>query len=222
MRRADPSFGACKRALFEPLGKGRLINLLMAAVAAASLLQYVTTSIGGVGHTTFDDAYMVTRYARHWLDGHGFCWNIGDGPSYGITSPAYLFLVTAVMGLTGWPDARVLTVVSYGCGLLAALTLVRLGFRVFREMGGRGSWLPLLTIPLIVSFPSFRFHSLTGMETTLSLFLPTHAWLRRSFPPDKSRPGQRFAGLLAAPALRLLFDRTTGSMRSCCRPCTGW
>ena len=148
-------------------------NLAIGGVSLLSLAAYVMSTLPEVGHTTFDDAYMVTRYARHWLDGHGFCWNIADGPSFGITSPAYLFLITALLGLTGGSDAAVLTATSFSAGLLAVIAMVVLGFFMQRGREAAASWLPLLVIPAVIFMPPFRFHSLTGMETTLSLLMNT-------------------------------------------------
>src|SRR5689334_2126848 len=105
-------------------------NALIGAFALFSLAYYIKMTVGELGYTTFDDAYMVTRYAKHWLAGEGFSWNPIDGPAYGITSPAYLILITVILGLTGCSDGMALTITSFVSGLLSALTLVLLGFFV--------------------------------------------------------------------------------------------
>ncbi len=141
-----------------------------ASLALVALAWHLTMTIGDLGQTTFDDAYMLTRYAKHWLSGAGFAWNAADGPSYGVTTPAYLFVITAVLGLTHGSDAMVLTLASYLTGLLAAASLVVLGFLVQGDSGKEKSWMPLLVVPWLLLLPPFRYHSLTGMETTFSLF----------------------------------------------------
>ena len=154
---------------------------LIVSLALLSLALYLEATIGQLGSTQFDDAYMITRYAKHYLGGNGFSWNPVDGPAYGITSPAYLMLITAILGLTGCSDATALTFASFTAGLLAVFTLVLLGFIVQDGKWARKSWMPMLIIPCILLVPPFGYHSLTGMETTLSLlervlFNLSHNW----------------------------------------------
>ncbi len=151
----------------------RLSNAVIGVFAFSSLLFYVANTLAELGHTTFDDAYMVTRYAKHWLAGQGFSWNPTEGPSYGITSPAYLIVITAVLGLTGCSDAMALTATSFVAGLLAAVALVALGFLVQPGERSRRTWIPLLALPAVLLLPPFPFHSLTGMETTLAMLVNT-------------------------------------------------
>jgi hypothetical protein len=138
-------------------------------VAGLSVAGYLVVSAGRLGTSDFDDAYMVTRYAHHWLAGHGFSWNIEDGPSYGITSPAYLFLITGVLWASGLPDAVVLSATSYVTGLAALGVVAALGFLVLRRQPMAVRMLSLWAVPFIVLTRTFAYHSLTGMETTLSL-----------------------------------------------------
>lgn len=149
--------------------KKTIEKALIVGLAVLSLAFYLKTSVGEIGSTQFDDAYMITRYAKHYLGGNGFSWNPVDGPAYGITSPAYLMLITAILGLTGCSDATALTFTSFAAGLLAVFTLVLLGFFVQDGKWTRKSWMPMLIMPCILLVPPFRYHSLTGMETTLSL-----------------------------------------------------
>ncbi len=144
-------------------------NALIAVFVLLSLAAYVKTTVGEVGHTTLDDAYMVTRYAKHWLAGEGFSWNSIDGPAYGITSPVYLIVITAFLGLTGCSAAMALSITSFAAGLLSAMALALLGFLVQGRELSRKSWLPLLAVPSLLLVQPFRYHSLTGMETTFSL-----------------------------------------------------
>lgn len=143
---------------------------VIAGVALLSLAFYLKTAVGSLGHTTFDDAYMITRYAKHWLAGQGFSWNPHEGPVYGITSPAYLIVVTAILGLTGCTDAMAVTAASFSAGLMSMLTLVLLGFFIQERRWRDKSWVPLLVVPCLCFLPPFRYHSLTGMETTTALF----------------------------------------------------
>jgi len=145
------------------------LRAFTAGFAILGLAYFITTTLGELGHTSFDDAYMFTRYAKHWLAGAGFSWNPADGPSYGLTSVSYLFVITAVLGLTGCSDALALTGTSFVAGLLSSLALVLLGFLIQGSKWSRRSWMPVLVIPSLLLVPPFRYHSLTGMDTTLSL-----------------------------------------------------
>ncbi|PIE52176.1 hypothetical protein CSA37_07975 [Candidatus Fermentibacteria bacterium] len=70
------------------------------AIAGASLLVfflavYAPERIG----TRVDDAYMYIRYAENFISGHGFAWNISEVPAYSITSPLFLFFITALRSI---------------------------------------------------------------------------------------------------------------------------
>ena len=150
---------------------------LIAFTSVFGLLFYLAWAGFAIGDTRFDDAFMIARYAKHWLAGHGFSWNLSDGPSYGVTSPAYLYLVTFLMWITKAPDALLLSLTSFTCGLLTVGILVYLGFWIQTAPWREKSWLPLLVVPAMVLMPSFRVHSLSGMETTFGLLaLSLHAF----------------------------------------------
>lgn len=146
--------------------KASLISLVI-----GSIILYLAVTLGFLNDTKFDDAFMITRYAKNWLLGSGFAWNIGEGATYGVTTPLYLFLITFVLAVTGAEDATVLVVTSYTAGILAVITLVLLGFFIQRNTDSKHSLLPLLIIPVLLLIPPFRYHSLSGMETTLSLLM---------------------------------------------------
>ena len=46
-----------------------LLRVLFSACAALSVVYTVPRLRAGLGKTTFDDAYMFLRYAKHWLGG---------------------------------------------------------------------------------------------------------------------------------------------------------
>ena len=144
-------------------------NVLIASFSLLAVAGYLKKSVGNLGYTEFDDAYMIVRYAKHWLAGEGFSWNTVDGSAYGITSPLYLIIITAVLGLTNFSDAMVLTMTSWVSGLLSLVVLVILGFIIQDSTSQKKSWLPILVVPCFLFTKTFSYHSLTGMETTLSM-----------------------------------------------------
>jgi hypothetical protein len=155
------------------LAPGMAGRVRLAALALTGLALFVNGAycLRNLGSTSFDDAFMFARYARHWLDGNGFSWNIPDGPAYGITSALYLFVVTALRGLTSLSDAHLLTGLSYGFGLLSVAVLVRLAFQVVRNETLRTAWVPLLVVPCVLMNSAFASMQITGMETTLAVLL---------------------------------------------------
>ncbi len=155
----------------EPIDRRILIlRLIVVGLALYALASHLMHSAGELGKMPFDDAYMFVRYARHWLAGDGFCWNVSDGPAYGTTSAAYLAVITGLRGMTDIADATLLTGASLAAGLAAALALCALGF--IAPGGGKlkKAWIPLLVLPCLLPTHLFRYHSLTGMDATLSLF----------------------------------------------------
>jgi hypothetical protein len=146
-----------------------LLRTLIASFALLAVVAYLAASLPRFGQTTFDDAYIFVRYAKHALSGAGFCWNVGDGPSYGVTSVLHLLLVTALRGVTRLSDGAILTLISETAGLLAGAALVALGFLAAPNAGWRRDWIPVLVVPCTLLGSLFASHSVSGMETTLSL-----------------------------------------------------
>ncbi len=146
-------------------GKQRYITPGLILISAVSLAAFVFVYSPSRFHTEFDDSYMYCRYASNFLSGHGFSWNAQDGPSFGATSPAYLVLVTTLKRLFHPENPVLLSAASFSAGLAGLLILACTGYLVG---GGARRLAFLLVIPLILISSSFRFHSFTGMETTLS------------------------------------------------------
>lgn len=144
-----------------------LSRAMLLGMAVLSLALFFNYCYPRDFYTKFDDAYMSLRYARHWLAGDGFSWNVADGPAYGITSVSHLLIVTGLCATTNLSDNLLVAGLSYVAGLLAILSLVAIGFIMFPHL--RKTWLPLSIVPAILLSSAFRFHSVTGMETTLAL-----------------------------------------------------
>ncbi len=134
----------------------------------ASVL-YFRRVVDSPANFQFDDAFMFLRYAKHFLAGRGFSWNVDDGPVYGATSALHLVFVTALRRMTSIPDDQVLILASFVPSMLAVGVLVCLGFLVLGDGVLRRAWVPLAIVPALLLSPWFQFHSRTGMETMLSL-----------------------------------------------------
>jgi hypothetical protein len=140
----------------------------LAAAAAASLVYFIRIR-GTPGMFQFDDAFMFVRYAKHFIAGDGFSWNVEDGPVYGPTSALHLIVVTVLRRVTAMSDAGVVISASTGAALLASAAMVALVFLSVRDPALRRFWVPLAAVPLLLTSRRFGFHSQTGMETMLSL-----------------------------------------------------
>ena len=149
----------------------KLLKWILVGVSIVGIIYYFGIAWVQIGQDPIDDSFMFMRYAKHWLSGGGFSWNTEDGPAYGITSLLYLLIVTVTRNLTHYTDRQVLTGLSFLFGLLSCITLVYLGFLASEESACKDCWLPLLIVPSLLFMPSFQFHSLSGMETTLAIFI---------------------------------------------------
>jgi hypothetical protein len=169
---------------------------LTAALGLAVALGCAVLRVRGVvafGPSDFDDAYMFLRYARHLLAGQGLVWNPGGPPVFGVTSPAYLLLVTGLRALVPrLDDGRLLQLASCAMGLAAAALMTFTCARFARHRWLRRNWglWAAVLFPLVTLTEPFEFHVRTGMDTTLSLLANTAvlwAGLRLSEHPGRRR-----------------------------------
>lgn len=155
---------------FFPLGR-RHLNALSIIIFLLALLSYFNY-IESVSITGFDDAYMFIRYADNFLSGYGVAWNRDGIQTYGATSILYLFCVAMLRWFFSEIDsASVLIRASALFGLLAiGVNTITINSFV------RSKALTKLKLPLAVSMsylllsPIYRFHAVSGMDTTLSIF----------------------------------------------------
>ena len=62
--------------------KGLLIGLLL----VASFIYLLLFQLKAIWPFTIDDMYISLRYAKHWADGYGLLWNIGEEPVEGYSN----------------------------------------------------------------------------------------------------------------------------------------
>jgi len=144
-------------------------RLLIAGFSLLGVAVFLASMIKFAGRMTFDDAYIFIRYAKHWLAGYGFCWNIADGPVYGCTSTLFLFLVTLCKAIANPSDTVLLATLSIFFGMCALIVMIGTSFMLCSNTFAKKTWLPLIVLPVIALGDAFRYHAVTGMETTLAL-----------------------------------------------------
>jgi hypothetical protein len=119
---------------------------------------------------TPDDTFIYLRFARNLVQGNGMSFNPGT-PSYGFTSPLWLFIISlgANLGVDPFLAAKVIDVVLAS---LSLLIFYLLAFEVIRDVAVA----ICATIAFSVSAWFLRWAG-TGMETSLSVVLVLAALL---------------------------------------------
>jgi hypothetical protein len=148
----------------------RFEAVLMLGFGALVLAIWVTRLVLSWRHPLgFDDAFMFYRYALQMRAGHGFVWNVPDGPAFGPTSLLWTFVVTA-FSLLPLTQSHTLILASWIFGLaaigaLAWATGQRVRSPYLRSFAFRFCVLGTLTILC----NSFARNTVTGMDTMLAL-----------------------------------------------------
>ncbi len=98
-------------------------------------------------------------------------------------------------------NSFLLSFTSFSTGLLGLAVLVFAGYKSGKLLSKKH--LPLLVVPLCLVSTSFRYHSFTGMETTLAFL--ANAILILSVVLYSSKPGEtRFVFMLLASVLTFM------------------
>lgn len=128
---------------------GLAVLTLLACAHAASFL----------GAGPFDDDFIVYRYARNWVEGHGLVFNPGERVE-GYTVPLWMMLMALAIRVgaspVGWSLA--LSIVSCGVATFA------IGSAWARRFPGSHAYAPAL---LLAATPAFAWHGVVGLGTTL-------------------------------------------------------
>lgn len=114
-----------------------------------------------------EDAHIAFRFARHFADGHGFVWNVGERPIEGFTT--FLWVLLAAGGMKVGVSVFWLT---QGLGVLAALGTVVLTFEIARRWMGASTWIALVPCLFLALSGPLATWAASGMEmTTFGFFL---------------------------------------------------
>ncbi|MBF0543265.1 MAG: hypothetical protein HQM08_02470 [Candidatus Riflebacteria bacterium] len=146
----------------------RIVFAIFAVIALSDFVSFAYSSKTGI---CFDDAFMFTRYASNFLEGHGFSWNRTEGPVYGCTSIFYLFIVTAFRAFSWKSDQELLLSLSEFFGLLSVLSMCFLAYYSLEKDGVKRTWTHLLIFPVVLFSAVYRKNCVSGMETTFAIFL---------------------------------------------------
>lgn len=185
--------GVSHRAFLVDADGERAWQTTGAVVVLAAVAVYV---VGDVGHT-YDDPYILMRYARNLVHGHGWTLAPDETTPNIATSTGYVLVLAALAraGLT-LPAA---TTVAFAAGVVATAW-----FTLASRPDARG----VVTVGLIVSSP--QLIAVRGMETWLLLGLVSAScWALQS---DRQRTAGSLvvAAFLIRPDAALLVATLTG------------
>lgn len=149
-------------------------SLAFVGVVAVQVLAHIHSE-------PYDDAYFFVRFARNFVDGHGFCWNPIDGPVYGNTSQMFQALVAGIHAVFGDYTVVATRVLS---GLALVITLAHM-------LPPGASAQRVAPLMLTFSSPMLLAPLNSGMETSLTacalLPLARFAAIERSPSPRRLR-----------------------------------
>jgi hypothetical protein len=120
---------------------------------------------------TLDDAFMVMRYAKQLLAGHGHAWNPDGVQVFGVTGTLHLLLVTLFRAFLPFDDAIVLDLASLFFAALALAAVAWASVSLLRSPLRRDPWSVALGVWLfLLSERLFLSHALSGMDAMSALF----------------------------------------------------
>jgi hypothetical protein len=132
--------------------------------AAALLVVLAYLLLTGLTASPYDDSFFFKRIALHFLAGHGFSWNVTDGPVHGLTSQLFGLLAVPLTWL--WPNHFVLA--SKLCLAASFALLVGLSVRFAVRAAVPAAQAGVLLL-LAFGTPLALLEPHTGMETSLCL-----------------------------------------------------
>jgi arabinofuranosyltransferase len=194
MSRSDPSIPRQQRGSAAGPSLVRWAGLLdLALVAAATAL--LAGQLARAPRWTVDDAWIVVRYAEHWVRHGELAFNLGEAPVEGFTSPVML-AVASLAVLFGGDPMSAMIVLGTASVPVALAALVALARAIGAPPGAAGV--------VALSFacaPAHVEHATSGLETevfvaaTLVVFATLARALRRS---DVELSGVAVAGSFCA------------------------
>ncbi|WP_026069477.1 hypothetical protein [Legionella tunisiensis] len=135
--------------------KGLLIGFLLVSFVYLFLFQ-----LRAIWPFTIDDMYISLRYAKHWADGYGLLWNIGEEPVEGYSN--YSFVVLAAVSLYLHLEPVIVLKSAGVLGLFFATVgvyfLSRLWFSV---------WLAFIPCLWMLVYRGQIIWSVSGLETSV-------------------------------------------------------
>jgi hypothetical protein len=130
------------------------------AVLFFCFLYFFALQIEAIWPFTIDDMYITLRYAKHWAEGSGLVWNVGEHPVEGYSNFSYLLLarLAGVFHLNPVFTLKITGVVALFLLTIALFFISRLWVL------SRFAWIPSLWL---LGYCGQIIWSVSGLETTL-------------------------------------------------------
>ena len=138
--------------------KNQILNLAILVLAIGVFLMFSLKYI----HFTYDDSFIIYRYAENLANGHGFSWNYDGIPEFGFTSYLHTILIAAgiKLGFDPMSFSNIVTVFS------GTITIIVVGL-IVRELTEKKFEYYFLSSLVLGFLPAFGLHAISGMETIL-------------------------------------------------------
>jgi peptidoglycan/LPS O-acetylase OafA/YrhL len=152
----------------------------------------------------FEDAMISMRYAKHFADGNGLTWNVGEPPIEGFTNLLWT-LWMSVGHMLGLSESKVsLFIMLSGIAILLGNGFV--ASKIARKLSD-SPWVPLAVLVAVLFDYPLVFWTLRGMEVgALSLVVYTLLWLVLENEEKFSLARTALMSLLTGAALLLRSD----------------
>lgn len=126
-----------------------------------------------------EDAYITYRFARNVAEGHGFVWNVGEGPVEGFTNFLWVLLSVGLYRL-GLDLPRV----TQGLGVVAGMVTLVYAWRFSTEILRHRPGVALFTTALLAACGPLATWATSGLETVPFTLAVTMAVFYASRPPS--------------------------------------
>jgi hypothetical protein len=148
-----------------------LAGILLAGTTAGILVCWSALRTNGAFGFPLDDPWIHLQFARNLREYASFSYFKNEMATSGSTSPLYTFLLA--VGFLFTPNEMVL---SYVLGILFLVCGAFLLHRIADTLFERAPLLPLAATALFLLEPRLIWAALSGMETTLFIFLLLATW----------------------------------------------
>jgi peptidoglycan/LPS O-acetylase OafA/YrhL len=185
--------------------KSRLIALGAALFFYVVFIFRTSFTVQGTRYfVLFEDAMISMRYSKHFAEGNGLTWNVGEPPIEGFTNLLWTLWMSVGHKL-GLSESKVsLFIMLSGVAILLANGLVV--SKIARKISD-ASWVPLAVLVAVLFDYPLVFWTLRGMEVgALSLVVYTLLWLVLENEESFSLPRTALMSVLTGAALLLRSD----------------
>jgi arabinofuranosyltransferase len=129
-----------------------------------------------------EDAYITYRFARNLAEGHGFVWNVGEGPVEGFTNFLWVLLSAAAYRLR-----LDLPLFAQLLGTIAGVITLIYAWRFSTEVLRHHGPVALFTTALLAAAGPLATWASSGMETVLfTMWVTLAVFYASRFPPCRS------------------------------------